>query len=465
MPDWVNQYETEFQSDCSRLIYSPSFRRLQGKTQLYPNGEYDYFRSRLTHSLEVNEIAQCIGARINQQILKKRGMDARLLVSPDVLRFACLAHDLGHPPFGHDGERQLDECMEEAGGFDGNAQTFRILTKLEKGCINSVNDSRKDGDRTGLNITFRSLASVLKHYNNEKDSPKNGYYSSEADIVGTIFQELGHPDSKKKMLTMECQIMDIADDISNAVHDLDDSLKGNLLNPFDLFMPQEDILEKVAIDVFHQKEGKNFHYKDADQRTKDFKKIYRQLNWIFNESGFIDFSLPRGKDILDAISPIYKKMRSLMSDGSKRSLFISNLKNKFVNSLAVKYNKKAPLFSKIIYLKGSQEDDDPRLQVAILKSFHHFYQCHSFYIEARAFRGHYIVKQLFDAVRSDTRLMPDDYYAWLTAYGPDNEKKKKFKPEQLRCICDFIAGMTDRYCLEFYGRLFSENPQSIFKPL
>lgn len=462
MPDWINQYEDEFQSDCSRLIYSPSFRRLQGKTQLYPNNEYDYFRSRLTHSLEVNEIAQCIRTRINQQIeSKKKDKDDGFSVSSDVLRFACFAHDLGHPPFGHDGERELDRCMRNAGGFNGNSQTFRLLTRIEKGCINSTKEAFFDGERKGLNITFRSLASVLKNIE-KTEKEKRGYYDSEEEIVDRIYKAL---DSSEYKCTLEAQIMDIADDISNAVHDLDDSLKGNLLNPFDLFLPQADVLEKLAQEVFHKAEDGFDYKKDEELKKEDFKKIYTQLNLIFEESGFVNFSIPKGEDIVAAISPIYKKMRTLSSDGAKRTLFIYNLKNKFIESLNIDYNDKSPLFSKIYFGDNPANGDNPELQIKILKIFHFNHQCKSFYIDSRAYRGEYIVKRLFYAIIRRPRLMPDDYYAWYKSFDSSEPDETKRKVHQKRCVCDFISGMTDRYCLEFYGRLYSENPQSIFKPL
>ena len=460
LPDWINPYEDEFQSDCSRLIYSPSFRRLQGKTQLYPNNEFDYFRSRLTHSLEVNEIAQCIGARINRQIRDMNKSDG-FFVSSDVLRFACLAHDLGHPPFGHDGERQLNCCMADADGFNGNSQTFRILTRIEKGCINLTKNADVDGERSGLNITFRSLASVLKHIEKPKEIEK-GFYPSEKEIIERIYKELG---SSKYLCTIEGQIMDISDDISNAVHDLDDSLKAKLLNPFDLFFPQIDVLKEIAKEVFH-KDEKDFTYKNDEHMKSDFIKIYNQLNIIFEESGLAHLTVPKDKDIFETISPIYKKLRMLSSDGDKRTLLIYNLKNKFIESLSIEYNDESPLFSKLIFNDGINDD---YLQIKILQAFHFHYQCRSFYIESRAFRGKYIVKQLFYSICKDPRLMPDDYYAWYESFKAletdDSILKLTKKQKQKRCVCDFISGMTDRYCLEFYGRLYSETPQSIFKPL
>ena len=466
-PDRVSQFEDAYQSDCSRLIYSPSFRRLQGKTQLYPNGEYDYFRSRLTHSLEVNEIAQCICTSINQKIGQK-GLETKFSVCSDVVRFACLAHDLGHPPFGHDGEEALNKCMEKYDGFDGNAQTFRILTRIEKGGVSSYSlmADRGYGERVGLNITYRSLASVLKHVDKDSNPEKpaaRGFYPSEAGIVEEVFTALGCP--RPGLRTIECQIMDISDDISNAVHDLDDSLKSGLLNPFDLFFPQEDILEKVARNVFNREE----HYYDLNMEAKaeDFKKIYCQLNRIFEDFVDTNFPISRGSDILSAVSPFYKKLRQLSSDGAQRSSFINSLKNRLISSVnLISCDEDNPLFWEIGFDSIGHDDnlDDPGLQIQILKLFHRYYQCDSTFIEYRKYRGIHIVTQLFDAIKEKTSLMPDDYRSLFESLKSQNNKTDR-NMDQYRCICDYIAGMTDRYCLELYGRLFSETPQSIFKPI
>jgi len=122
--DW----RSGFWRDRARLIHSPSFRRLQGKTQLFAGLESDFFRNRLTHSLEVAQIAKTMARRLNSSSFAKRPDQLDL----DLVEFAGLAHDLGHPPFGHTGEKILDELMRDAGGFEGNAQTLRILTRLEK---------------------------------------------------------------------------------------------------------------------------------------------------------------------------------------------------------------------------------------------------------------------------------------------------------------------------------------------
>lgn len=122
-------YRSDFRRDYARLVHSPAFRRLDGKTQLFPGVESDFFRNRLTHSLEVAQIAKSIALKLNyesQFIADLGGIDT------DLVEVAGLAHDLGHPPFGHNGELTLDQCMLAYGGFEGNAQTLRILSRLEK---------------------------------------------------------------------------------------------------------------------------------------------------------------------------------------------------------------------------------------------------------------------------------------------------------------------------------------------
>ena len=195
-------YRSEFWRDYARLLHSPSFRRLAGKTQLFPNAESDFFRNRLTHSLEVAQIAKSIAKKLNH--------DNELNIDEDLVSFAAIAHDLGHPPFGHQGEEALDECMRDHGGFEGNAQTLRILTKIEKKIVNEnfpcgIDNSGNDL-RLGLNLCLRTIASILKYDNQipyskrerknyhdiKKESFKavKGYYKSEEEIVSKLKEEL-----------------------------------------------------------------------------------------------------------------------------------------------------------------------------------------------------------------------------------------------------------------------------------
>lgn len=255
-----------FRRDYGRLLHSPAFRRLQGKTQLFPGHESDFFRNRLTHSLEVAQVAKGIALMLNatHEEFKQFPIDL------DLVEFAGLAHDLGHPPFGHNGEKALDDCMKEFGGFEGNAQTLRILAKVEKKALRELPDSTDvcgiapDGTdrRLGLNLTYRTLASVLKYdaqipLRRKKSADlKKGYYASEADLVRGIKKQVGVPkDKKEKVKTIECQIMDVADDIAYSTYDLEDAMKGGFTHPLALLTRLanqplfEKLVEKVGKDV------------------------------------------------------------------------------------------------------------------------------------------------------------------------------------------------------------------------
>ena len=192
-------YRSPWRRDYARLIYSPSFRRLQGKTQVFPGHEFDFFRNRLTHSLEVAQIAKSIAIRLNSiaSEFKKKGE----ALEPEIVEFAGLAHDLGHPPFGHNGEEALDERMRDRGGFEGNAQALRIVAHLEKkSTLRTVDDEMVPFDdhedlRCGLNLTYRSLASLLKYdvmipqHSADRNTPNSvmkGYYGEEAELVEDI---------------------------------------------------------------------------------------------------------------------------------------------------------------------------------------------------------------------------------------------------------------------------------------
>ena len=177
-------YRSDFRRDYARLLHSPAFRRLQGKTQLFPGIESDFFRNRLTHSLEVAQIAKSIALRLNGT----DGYLRRYPIDRDLIETAALAHDLGHPPFGHNGEEALDACMRCMGGFEGNAQTLRILARLEKKEPDVPIRSKAD-DGVGLDLTYRTLASVLKYDSCIPAERKcdarisKGYYCSERVLV------------------------------------------------------------------------------------------------------------------------------------------------------------------------------------------------------------------------------------------------------------------------------------------
>lgn len=230
-----------YSRDRARLIHSAAFRRLQGKTQVMGVGEGDFHRTRLTHSLECAQIGRGILATLKKNDSVPDPFKG-WLPSDDLVEAACLAHDLGHPPFGHHGERALHKRMQSCGGFEGNAQTLRIISKLEKYRI-----------KEGINPTKRLVLAILKYpsvYTNFKpeyfkDKPPKCYYESEEErIVFKAIDPFDEFDQKKfletnedgtsKFKTFDCSLMEIADDVAYGVHDWEDIIARKFLDKYEI---------------------------------------------------------------------------------------------------------------------------------------------------------------------------------------------------------------------------------------
>jgi dGTPase len=204
-----------FERDRARIVHSSALRRLSAKTQVMAAGTHDFVRNRLTHSLEVAQVARELGASL--------GCD------PDIVDSAALAHDLGHPPFGHNGESALNLAAQACGGFEGNAQTLRLLSRLEAKAFAA------DGRSVGLNLTRATLAACIKYPWRRDGGPggtrKFGVYDDDLDVFAWVMDGV-----EPRRTSIEAEVMDLADDIAYSVHDMEDGVVGGwfTLNPTDL---------------------------------------------------------------------------------------------------------------------------------------------------------------------------------------------------------------------------------------
>ncbi len=225
------KYRTEFQRDRERIIHSTAFRRLEYKTQVFVNHEGDLFRTRLTHSIEVSQIARAIARALN--------------LNEDLCEAISLAHDLGHTPFGHAGQDALNECMQEHGGFEHNLQSLRVVDKLEL----------KYPTFEGLNLMFETREGILKHC-----SRKN------AEKLGSLGQRF----LDRKQPSLEAQLTNIADQIAYNNHDLDDGLRAGLIS----------VKQLSEIELFNGKfEQVTTKFPELSER----RKVYESIRSIINE--------------------------------------------------------------------------------------------------------------------------------------------------------------------------------------
>jgi dGTPase len=256
---------TAFQRDRDRVLYSPEFRRLAQVTQVVGTRETQAFHNRLTHSLKVAQV----GRRLAERLIKSNGrakLDRLGGLDPDTVEAACLAHDLGHPPFGHLAETELNELLEKAGfeGFEGNAQSFRILMKLS---------FRKRG-QPGLNLTRATLNACLKYpyLRTLAKEPKWGAYQSDQQIFDWVRRGYG-----PRVKSLEAQIMDWADDITYAIHDFEDFFRAGLIPLEQLRNPRAGVV-RTFLDEASPNQPKS--------AKRQFQTAFAQLRAFFPASSF-----------------------------------------------------------------------------------------------------------------------------------------------------------------------------------
>ena len=364
--------------------------------------------------------------------------------------------------------------MKSHGGFEGNAQTLRILSRLEKrqtfpvkdGASFQPLDSGKE-NRAGLNLTYRTLAAVLK-YDNEiplvhtdrknEDEICKGYYSTEADVVGKIKAAIPHkPGSEFR--TVECCIMDIADDIAYSTYDLEDAFKAQFLTPLSITGLPEDVRTK-AIGTIQKRLDRYYKHLPSKARRFDHADLLNTLLTIFvavyqDSADYIEHldELDSFATAFVATDAAFALAMELVSNGYPRTKLTSDLVANFIAGIEVEPNNEYPAQT-IVRLNV-----ETFKQVEALKNVTYQSLIMSPRLKVAEHRGKQIVGEIFDALktREGHLLMPDD-----ARYLHD---KMSGTANKLRVICDFIGCMTDRYALHFYNRLFGTNHESIYAPL
>ncbi len=352
-PDEEPEYRTAFQRDRDRILHTTAFRRLEYKTQVFINYEGDYYRTRLTHTLEVAQIG--------------RTMARALGANEDLVEAICLAHDLGHPPFGHSGEVALARLMRDYGGFDHNKQSLRIVTKLEN----------RYPEFPGLNLTWEVREGIVKH-------------ESEYDVADASEY---NPDLRGQL---EAQIANVADELAYTAHDLDDGLRSGMITPLMLggITLWEILVESVG-------------WRGPVLEDLTRHRLIRRLI---------------GMEVNDLVHTTNQRLRE------------SNVKS--VEELQrLPYNVIS--FSEDMYRRNRQ-----------LKDFLFTNLYRHFRVVRMAVKSERIILELFNSYKDEPAMLPDHVQTYLPERGLE------------RTICDYIAGMTDRFAIDEYHKLFDPSTKT-----
>lgn len=437
----TDDVRSEWARDYARLIHSPAFRRLQSKTQVLGLGESDFYRTRLTHSMEVSQIGVGI-VRALQAKHREQEEIIKALPTTALMSAICLAHDIGHPPFGHGGEVALNLCMREYGGFEGNGQTLRILSKLDKYTA-----------EFGMNPSRRLLLGVLKYPGSYSDTvqksaygkipplkwqckakeqyPPKCYLDDERDVVEWIlepftpeeraaFKKLephksGH--LKPMFKGLDTSIMELADDISYSLHDLEDAISLGMVT-------------KTDWDTHNQK----------------------------HESLFTDCE--KSASILSG---------QLFSDESyQRKEAIGSLVHLFIHNTEVRLSGIGEATSSLIKWNAYMGEKHEKLLDHIFTLVKEKV-IYSVNVQQLEFKGQKLVIELFETLSSDPeRLLPANTLKRLpklVAEAATESEKKTNAAQRARLICDFVSGMTDEYATRLYEKLHYPHKGSIFDQL
>lgn len=346
-PDSTPIYRTAFQRDRDRILHTTAFRRLEYKTQVFLNAEGDYYRTRLTHTLEVAQIGRTIARALG--------------ANEDLEEAICLAHDLGHSPFGHSGERILNQLMKDQGGFDHNKQSLRIVTKLEN----------RFQDFPGLNLTWETREGIVKH--------ETEYDISDAEDYNPAL--LGH---------LEAQVANAADELAYSAHDLDDGLRSGLISAS---MLKDLDLWKILV--------KSVGWKGSELTELDRNRIIRRMIGI---------------EVEDVIISTDKKIQQS-------------------GVTSVEELQKLP--QNVISFSDHMQQNNRELKDFLYKNLYQNHRVIRMQVKAER-----IISDLFSAYKKHPLMLPKHIQNGIEKKGLE------------RSICDYIAGMTDRFAIDEHQKLF-----------
>ncbi|HAE86303.1 MAG TPA: deoxyguanosinetriphosphate triphosphohydrolase [Anaerolineaceae bacterium] len=347
-PEEEADFRPRFQRDRERILHTTAFRRLEYKTQVFINHEGDYYRTRLTHTLEV--------AQIGRSVARSLGLNE------DLVETICLAHDLGHPPFGHSGENALARLMKDYGGFNHNSQSLRIVTVLEA----------RYPDFPGLNLTWEVLEGMVKH--------ETDYDIAEAKQFNPELR--GH---------LEAQVANLADELAYTSHDLDDGLRSGMITP--------NQLDGIALwEIINESIGRR-RSETLDSLTRH--QIIRRL---------INFEVT---DLIQSTD------RYLRRSNVKSALDVQKLPFNVAG------------FSEDMYRRNRELKD------FLFANLYRHYR-----VVRMAAKSEIIVTELFNIYQANPKTLPAEVQETISERGLE------------RTICDYIAGMTDRFAIDEYKRLF-----------
>ncbi len=380
---------TEFARDRARIIHSFALRRLAAKTQVAVPWLTDFPRTRLSHSLECAQVGRELGAAL--------GAD------PDLMEGACLAHDIGHPPFGHNGEDALNAVSDSCGGFEGNAQSFRLLVRLEAKTVDA------SGKSVGLNLTRASLDAATKYpWPRAENAKKFGVYDDDLEIFHWVRQ--GAPAGAQ---SMEAQIMDWSDDVAYSVHDLEDALVTGHVK-----------LENLA---------------------NDLPELFK----VASQSYLADITMEEAQHTLDELSRLSCWPKKY--DGSHRHLAgLKDLASQLIGRFALaaesatreKYgDEDLTRYNAHLIVPRAQ-----RVEVAILKSVAGFYVINASASQERYAEQQVVIKELVEMVLNQAP-------ASLESFFLDDWARASTDAQKLRVVIDQVASLTDPGAYALHAKL------------